>query len=418
MGVPPVLLVLRFTKFDIPVSETIVTKTVVGIATLCLLAVSVMADPPAIAPTTAPAAQPAVALPRVAIPNGLNFNGNFGGRSLDSQRRRLINQQQILETLPITASHKLDDLFKFFLADGLLQTELITPDFTPGQTRISIEGSTATWLVQVQTVGFPAMPYINLSRYDFDQTEEGQIWSVSMHRSDAYMSINAQGLGASVTFHQSNGVVMLIVMQFLNGRNRPVLRLDAPSLLQLQADHPEEVRQYLLPMLTRLGGADVLHPGAADVYTVFNELPPSSEVILNVKKQLPRLDSEAFPERDAASAALLNLGRAGVQAALRLDRHVLSFEQVDRIDAIVERERHRLIDDPATMRRDVYFLLDCLEDTDPAVRVAAQGELEKVAGHRVIFEVSAEPNLRAAAVEELRALLKQESESKAATQPN
>ncbi len=385
------------------------------ITTASLLAVSVLADPPATAPTTAPVTQPAIALPRAAVINRLNFNNNFGGRSLEAQLRRFQSQQQSLEDLPISSTHRLDRLITFSLADGLLQAELIPSDLTPGQTRIGIEGSDATWLLQSQTVGFPAMPYLNVTRYDFDQTEEGQIWSVSLHRSDSYLSINAQGLGASATFHQSNGVAMLIVMQYLNGRNRPVLRLDGPSLLQLQADHPEEVRQYLLPMLSRLGGADLLRPGAADVYTVFGELPPPGEITAKLQQQLPRLESEAFPERDAASSALARLGPAGVQAALRLDRDALSFEQIDRIDALIDRERHRLIADPTAHRHDVYFLLDCLEDADPAVRVAAKSELEKAAGHRLVFDVSAEPKRRATAVEEIRALLKQESDTKSAT---
>ena len=229
-------------------------KAILVITTVGLLAWSVLADLPATAPTTSPAAQPAAPANRADILNGLNFNGNFGNRSLDARRRRFISQQQNLEALPIVSGRKLNELLQFSVADGLLQTEVIPSDLPAGQSRFSIDGSTATWVAQIQNAGPTAGTYVNLSRYDFDQTEEGQIWSVTLHRSDSYLSINMQGLGAGVTFHQSNGVVMLIVMQFVNGRNRPVLRLDAPSLLQLQADHPEEVRQYMLPMLNRWGG--------------------------------------------------------------------------------------------------------------------------------------------------------------------
>ena len=229
-------------------------KAILVITTVGLLAWSVLADLPATAPTTSPATQPATPANRADILNGLNFNGNFGNRSLDAQRRRFISQQQNLEALPIVSGRKLNELLQFSVADGLLQTEVIPSDLPAGQSRFSIDGSIATWVAQIQNAGPTAGTYVNLSRYDFDQTEEGQIWSVTLHRSDSYLSINMQGLGAGVTFHQSNGVVMLIVMQFVNGRNRPVLRLDAPSLLQLQADHPEEVRQYMLPMLNRWGG--------------------------------------------------------------------------------------------------------------------------------------------------------------------
>ena len=393
-------------------------KAILVITTVGLLAWSVLAGPPATAPITAPATQPAAPANRADILNGLNFNGNFGNRSLDAQRRRFISQQQNLEALPIVSGRKLNELLQFSVADGLLQTEVIPSDLPAGQSRFSIDGSTATWVAQIQNAGPTAGTYVNLSRYDFDQTEEGQIWSVTLHRSDSYLSINMQGLGAGVTFHQSNGVVMLIVMNYVNGRNRPVLRLDAPSLLQLQADHPEEVRQYMLPMLNRWGGGDVLRVGAADVYTVFAELPPSSVVMEKLKRQLPRLDSDAFPERDAASTELMNLGRQGIQAALRLDREGLSFEQCNRIDALIDRERHRLVEDPAVLRRDVAFLLDCLEDIDPAVRVAAKAALEKAAGHGLAYDVSADASERAVAVEKLRALLKKENDAKATTQPN
>ena len=70
------------------------------------------------------------------------------------------------------------------------------------------------------------------------------------------------------------------------------------------------------------------------------------------------------------------------------------------------------------LRRDVAFLLDCLENIDPAVRVAAKAALEKAAGHGLAYDVSADASERAVAVEKLRALLKKENDAKATTQPN
>ena len=399
---------------------TIVKNTFLCIATAAMLAGSALAGLPATAPTTAPATQPAAAGNRAAVLNGLNFNGNFGNRSFDAQRRRFISQQQNIEALPILPTRKLDNLIRLSLADGLLQTEVIPTDLPAGQSRFSVEGSTATWVSEIENVGFPTARYVNISRYDFDQTEEGQIWSVNLHRGDGYLAINTQGLGVSITFHQSNGVVMLVVTQFLNGRNRPVWRFDAPSLLQLQADHPEELRRYLLPVLSRLGGGAALRAGAADVYGVFAELPPSSAVTEKLMRLLPRLDSDVFRERNEASAELANLGPAGIQSALRLDRAALGFEQNDRIDALIDRERHRLPGAPAVLRHDVSFLLECLEDADTAVRVAAKSELEKTAGHALDFDAQGEAKERATAVEALRALLKQEKDAKAiapSTQP-
>jgi hypothetical protein len=230
--------------------------------------------------------------------------------------------------------------------------------------------------------------------------------------------LNAVGIGFTIGYQQNNGIVGFSVMKFENGRNRPLYYFNAGSLLRLQADHPEEVRQFLVPLFRCWMIQDLLTPGATDVYGVFTELEPLAAVLARVAEILPRLDSESFSDRDTASQDLAKLGSGGVQAAMRIDRGKLSFEQSDRIDAFIDRHRRRLVEDPKVMRGQIDFLLDCLEDEDASVRAASKASIEKVVGHPVRFDVAINGIDRADAVDELRKTLKKERDLKAATQPS
>ena len=424
---------------SIGISGSIVKNAIASILTASLLAAIAFADGPATAPappatkfpsaadlaaaigktsTTQPATAPAPLINRAAVLNGLVLNGPVNNL-LEAQRRSVRAQQQTYEMQPIVATYRLEELIKFSLVDGMLHADVACGDLPFGQSRFAVEGSSAIWVARsTLNAGFPMGQYVNVNQFNFDQTAEGQTWHTYINCSDSYLTLNATGIGFTLSYHQSNGMVMLTAMRIENGRYRQVLRLDAPSLLRLQSEHPEEVRQYLAPMLKRWTTQDLMSPGATDVYMVFGELPPPSDVAGKLTALLPALDSEVFSERDAASKELAKLGRPGVQAALRLDRGALSFEQNDRIDAIIDRQRHRLIDDPQSLRHDEAFLMDCLADEDPAVRAAAKAELEKLLGRPVAVDIAADPAKRLTMVDELRGALKQERDAKAATQSN
>jgi hypothetical protein len=416
-----------------------VKRTIASIFTASLLAATAFAVPPAPAPPTTkptafpsaaalaaaisktstpqPATAPAPLINRAAVLNGLVLNGP-GNNLLEAQRRGIRVQQQQYEAQPIVATYRLEDLIKFSLADGMLRADVASRDLPFGLSRFAVEGSSAIWIARsTPNAGFPTR-YVNVHQYNFDQTDEGQIWRTELTCSDSYLTLNSYGVGFTLSYAQSNGMVMLTAMRIENGRYRQLLRLDAPSLLRLQSEHPEEVREYLKPMLKRWTNQDLLSPGATDVYIVFGELPPPSDAAGKLAALLPALDSELFSERDAASKELAKLGRPGIQAALRLDHGALSFEQNDRIDAFIDRQRHRLIDDPQSFRHDESFLMDCLTDEDPAIRAAAKMELEKLLGRPVTVDISADSPKRLAAVDELRNALKQERDAKAATHAN
>jgi hypothetical protein len=332
-----------------------------------------------------------------------------GSQMLDFQRRNVRTQQQMYESIPASQllAHA-DDLVKFSLLDGVLRAEVGLSELPRGQVRVRVEDSPATWVVRAQPIGMLNNSFVSVVRLDFDQTGEGQVWTTTLTRGEGYLQLTAAGIGFSFSYHQSNGMVMLTAMQMVNGRLKQVMRSDAPNLLRLQAEHPDEVHRIVLPMLQRFGGERVLRPGAADVYAVFAELPTPSDVQAKVAELLPRLDSQLFPERDAATRELAALGRPGIQALLKVDRSPLTFEQNDRLDALIGSERRRTSDDLAALRADASFLIDCLEDEDPAVRTAAKSALYKALNRAVDFDPSADAPARAAAAERLRQSLRKE----------
>jgi hypothetical protein len=345
-----------------------------------------------------------------------------GGQMLEFQRRSIRNQQQMYEARPVAQTCRPGELIKFSMIDGLLGVEFgPEPDPERGEVRVAVEGSPATWLVRAQAAS-AANSSISVARLDFDQTADGLIWSTSIARGDGYLSMSAEGIGLRLQYNQSRGMAQLVLWEVQRGRNVLALRLEGPSFLHLQAEHPQEVHQYLMPLLVRLGGEHMLRPGGADVYRVFSELPAPAAMAAKVRELLPRLDSAVFSERDAASRELSELGARGAQVVLKLERSLLTFEQNDRLDAFLDTQRRRAIDgDPASMRKDTAFLVDCLEDEDPAVRGAAKEALEKALGRRVEFVVNADRGKRAAGAEELREEMrkaKAAAAAGAATQPS
>jgi hypothetical protein len=372
---------------------------------------AVTADPPSTKP-----APPRPGFPRPGFLNEQPPPVNTA--VLDAQRRNIRTRQQMYDGMPIVATYALRDVLKLSLLDGQLHLDIGPIDLPRGQSRITIEGSSATWLVQTASPRGSSGNF-SINRFDWDQTAEGQAWSTSLSRGDGYVALSASGVGASWSYRQANGMVMLVIIENPTTRPRQVLRFDAQSLLRLQAEHPDEVHRYLAPLLRRFTDVDLLSPGAADVYRVFSELPIDGDVARQVLELLPALDSFSFPERAAASDRLAALGRPGVQAVLKLDRSLLSFEQNDRIDAFLATERRRLPDDPASLRRNPAFLIDCLEDADPAVRAAAKASLERVLGHRIDFDPDdADAEARANSADELRASVKRQLQERPSdTQP-
>ena len=219
--------------------------------------------------------------------------------------------------------------------------------------------------------------------------------------------VNDSYVGVTLVQDLPAGVVRFTVEKPRRARARPLDIDQAADFVQLFNEHEPQVRRYLMPLLKELTGANLLRPRAGDVYRAFTTIPSDPAVTAQLKAILPDLDADAAPQRNAASAKLDHLGRAGVLAALRLDPSELTPEQRGRIDAMID--RNSLWPDPAsaptattaTTTTDPHFLADCLADEDAAVRRAALAALQKLAGREIAFNVDAAPVARERAVDEL-----------------
>jgi hypothetical protein len=281
-------------------------------------------------------------------------------------------------------------------------------------------GAAAGGGAAVQIAAVPWMMPLSLTRYDWDQKGDGQFWSVQLSgQNDALVQIVAMGNGIRLVYNQTpQGSVFLWVNSTAGGQFRQIFHGRAASLLALKQAHPDEVRQYLQPLLRRLTGKDLLRPGPVEVYSVFTDVPADAKAAQAVKDLLPQLEADSVDKREAASADLLKLGRAGVLAVLRLDWASLSQEQKARCQAFVKSFRQGDAEVAVeALRQDPEFLLEAMQDDDLAVRTAAKSQFEKLLGHAVNYDVSATPEARSTAMDTMRKDLEKEIAAKSPPKP-
>lgn len=171
----------------------------------------------------------------------------------------------------------------------------------------------------------------------------------------------------------SRGMTELAIAPLGQAKTDAIFR--AKSVRELLSNHPEQARNYLLPVMQRLASEkDILLPAAGDVYRVFADLPVDDLISQTVAKIIPDL-SDVDPEvRQRASRELASLGRRGVQSALRIDLTRLPPEAAARIAQWISDQSHDKRSVQALLGDDV-FLLDCTADPDPHVRARAKALL-------------------------------------------
>ena len=191
-------------------------------------------------------------------------------------------------------------------------------------------------------------------------------------------------------------------------RIRQILSVNSVDLFRLRSEQPEALRRFLLPALGKLTDQPILRPGASDVYRLFSQIPADPKVTARLLALLPGLTSEESEARDRATKDLFALGRAGALAAMRFDPELLVPEQATRLGELIMAHSRMTLEDPAEAAKDVYFLIDCLEDEERAVRLAASEALEKMLSRKIGFDADGAVSVRRAFAEALRARVARE----------
>ena len=316
--------------------------------------------------------------------------------------RAMVNRLQPVGTF------RHEDLLRLSAAGGMLMAEIMPAARRVGQHRFNIEGSSADWILTYNEgpAGRPPAELLVLHRYDFKQADAGGIWSTTLHiRSSMVSSVEARAVTGvdhgRISLTHLNGVVRLAVY---DRKLAPggLVNLQASTLHDLRAQGPRQFRQYVIPLLKSVCGRDPFMAAPADVYRTFDQIPADPQVIQQIRRVLPALDSPLPMEREEGSRQLLPLGGQGVLAALRMDRTPLSPEQSGRLDAFIARYEDRRFSTAQEARSDASFLIDCLEFDDPAVRTLAAGELARLLDQPIDLDPAAPADKRSKLADTLR----------------
>ena len=280
---------------------------------------------------------------------------------------------------------KLSDAVRVRVVGRSLHVEWVAP-VQPPLKPLTLNGPEATWRVRA-TRGVPGGVEVERPPARTPREHFGY-WHVSVSAAapDQLVITGRRGGRAAtdtlLRFTQGpGGAAQLVVTDNVAHK---FAQARARDLVELRAAHPQLVRQFLVPLLRQMTGHDPLLPGAADAYTVFEELAPDDRTAAALQALLPELGNPSFARREAASARLDALAPQSVCAALRTNRDELMPEVQLRLEALLAAHSHRAIEDPAAARGDVTFLADCLEFAgDDRVRWAAKVALERLTGRAI-----------------------------------
>lgn len=291
---------------------------------------------------------------------------------------------------------------------------------TTGYQRVKVLGSPdVDWVLRAMKGA--AIRYVTLERVDLREAEGEGLWLVSMSDRNALIKLEGHGGARSKVYSTQlthrNGMVQLIATEMQDGRaGRRIVDVTARTFAELQGNHPAEFRRHALPLLEGMQLRDFLVPGASDVYRVFTEIAPTPQVTKRFLETVVLLGSNAADDRDLGERRLKEMGGEAVLAALRTDLSVLTPEERTRVESFVASHGRRRAE-PAQLRQDPMFMIDCLEYEDPAVRAAALKALEELLNEDVPFDVDAPAEQRAAAANELRKKVARRQAERAPVRP-
>lgn len=318
------------------------------------------------------------------------------------------------------ATYRMPQIIRFSMDRGWLNAVADPPKglVTGEEMAVRIDGSRAFWTVRAFAAAGPQEePIVELTYRDRGEpTDDGHCAASLQSRGghlaiSGFLRVGGNGSDGELVYvlHRAwrdAEMVQLEVYQQENGElSRTLLTARGPSIVQMWTTHPYEMERYVAPVLKKLTRRHLLGPGAAEVYAAFPSIKADQQSFRRLAAILPELDDPDAAKRDAASERLMTLGRPGVLCAMRIDPKLLTPEQSARLEDFIDAHRRR--PGVKTAKPDGPFLLDCLEDEDPAVRVAAQRELERLTNQSFVLDAAGEGDGRLDGIRAIRHVLQQ-----------
>jgi len=156
--------------------------------------------------------------------------------------------------------------------------------------------------------------------------------------------------------------------------------ISGSSLIDLARGSPAEVDYYLRPIFRLLGQEQtVFQVDSRTAYQVFApDCKSSAATIAAANAALEGLAADSYPDREAATARLAALGEPAAIYLMSADPRYWTIEQAMRVDQFLSEYRPLTDDMAGRMHSDPDFLLDCLFNSDPAIRRLALARLDQI----------------------------------------
>jgi len=293
------------------------------------------------------------------------------------------------------------------------------------QVRAEVEGFEGFCTLMVQPIGKGSF-YFTFTHVSYPNLEGVSNFTISMQPGYLQMSRNLNSRVKNYTvnlvqsqgrmmYGQPDGIQLNVYSGDNTGRNATSSNIAEPDFMTLRRKHPREVDQYLRPMMRELKLESLFSVDTMTAWQVFSdEWKGNKEVAEQLKKLLPDLEVDAYPQREAARQSMKKLGPEAALVIYRMDRRSLTPEQNSQLDALLS--AHSFLSRPEAQRllTDVDFLLDCMYSDDADVRSTAAKHLQQTIKREVAFDPKDDYDMRVTRVETLRSELSKTATTKPA----
>jgi hypothetical protein len=332
-------------------------------------------------------------------------------QALKDSNRKIIDTWQNYDALP---DQSIDDVAHFEFADNRLTVNSAF-QYNPVSHVFKIKGFPGQAMVR-STAPLRrrfASSYFMMEYYDFSRPDLiDEHWQILSSTNSLQIAQDLEFPGQTRTLSltqstQNRDDAVNFSVQAISETDGKVymnISFTAPSIDQLCRDHPEEAERYLRPLFQDLHQQWVIF-GLSDRavwQAVADSWTPDPHTIAVVNELLGEFNSEDFDTRENASANLRVLGQPAALYLMSIDRTGYSPEQKARVNAFLK--SYQVYSDARIreQRKNIDFLLDCLNTDDDDLRARALDHLNRVLPHPIKFDLAQSPELRSAAIDRLR----------------
>lgn len=320
------------------------------------------------------------------------------------------------------------DVLPFSLHDRKLKVHI--NDLTQGARQLRLKNRTGAILQYMPTGGEDMGNTLTLRFTTVEQKSTRLIWvnlnqtTLSLQMQDTnsprptsvHLSQRMGGSELGVPDGKRSGEVKLTVTR---PPNTKPMELTAPDFLTLWIQYPDEVDQYVEPLLAALditAITEVPVKQAEQALLVSDKADP--DALTAIQALLPALDADDPATRQQASRQLEALGARGAAAASTLDLSKLTVEQRLRLKTFIKTHKPLDTADRDKLRKDPLFALRAMSAADPKLAAAAHKHYESLTGQSVDFNPAApQPDRRKTVKALLRKTLAKPETPASATSP-